>query len=74
MSDIPLIDFSPCAVTIDAINEQSEAFHKLAEDIVKAFSSVGFLHLKNHGIGTDTVSELYRSIIKLLGTTLAKYV
>ena len=59
ISGIPLVDFS--AMSIDhahAPNPQDESVQTLCAHIHRAFSTVGFVYLKNHGIGQDQVTWL----------------
>ena len=56
MADIPVVDFSLYSVDKDLIHEDSEFTRQLADDIANAFSTVGFLYLKNHGISSEVVS------------------
>ena len=54
---IPVIDFS--AMGLQNKNqpwaENSNAVKDLAEELYNAFSTVGFVYLKNHGIPQETV-------------------
>ena len=40
----------------DPLNENSEAIKELADQVYQAFSSIGFVCLKNHGIPQEMVS------------------
>ncbi|EDO40749.1 predicted protein [Nematostella vectensis] len=49
-SAIPIVDFSVFGVHKDNIDDTSEEAHNLGAEILRAFSSVGFVYLRNHGI------------------------
>ena len=63
---IPVIDFSRFA-SVSATTQQRR---ETAKEIVTAFKEVGFVYLKNHGIGEDVVNNAFkkvRTIVPLSG-------
>lgn len=57
ISGIPVVDFSAMSLkNKDALNENDEAIKDLANQIYQAFSTIGFVYLKNHGIPQEVVS------------------
>ena len=58
VSGIPLVDFS--AMSIEHASHPSvndEAVKALAAKVFQAFSTVGFVYLKNHGIPQEQVTH-----------------
>ena len=57
--EIPVIDFALFGLNseIEDINLKSDDLQKLASEIVLTSSTVGFVYLKNHGIGGNEVSQ-----------------
>jgi len=39
----------------DPLNENKEAVNIVADQLYRAFSTIGFVYLKNHGIPQETV-------------------
>ena len=57
ISGIPVVDFSAMSLkNKDTLNEKDEAIKDLANQIYHAFSTIGFVYLKNHGIPQEVVS------------------
>ena len=58
MDNIPVVDFSAMN-SMKATHEDcsSAAIKQLADDIYQAFSTVGFVYLKNHGISQGKVTN-----------------
>ena len=58
-SSIPVVDFSQMSVEKGTDHEDyaSESIQQLADEIHRAFSTVGFVYLKNHGIPQEKVRE-----------------
>ena len=55
-SRIPVVDFSAMGLqNKDSLNESSEAVKALADQLYHAFSTIGFVYLKNHGIPQEMV-------------------
>ena len=56
-SHIPVVDFSCLSLKrqTSELSMQEEGIHSLAEQIYDAFSNIGFVYLKNHGISQDQV-------------------
>ena len=57
-SSIPVVDFSQMnveKVTEDDSPESIESIQQLADEIHRAFSTMGFVYLKNHGIPQEKV-------------------
>lgn len=53
MDTIPIVDFGPSEGAAD--DPSSEALNRLADEIYQAFSTVGFVYIKNHGISQEKV-------------------
>ena len=53
-TEIPVVDLSP------AYSDKLEDRTRLAEEIARAFETVGFLYAKNHGVDKAIVDEAYR--------------
>ena len=57
VNGIPVVDFSTMGLqNQDPLSENSEAVKELADQIYHAFSTIGFVYLKNHGIPQEMVS------------------
>ena len=57
VSGIPVVDFGAMSLkNKDTLNESDEAIKDLANQIYQAFSTIGFVYLKNHGIPQEVVS------------------
>lgn len=55
-SQIPVVDFSAMSLeNADPLNENKEAVNIVADQLYRAFSTIGFVYLKNHGIPQETV-------------------
>ena len=69
MYKIPMVDFSAMS-SLKATSEDfsSAAIKQLADEIYQAFSTVGFVYLKNHGIsqGKVTASSFSARILLLI--------
>ncbi|XP_048578865.1 2-oxoglutarate-Fe(II) type oxidoreductase ppzD isoform X2 [Nematostella vectensis] len=59
-SAIPIVDFSVFGVHKDNIDDTSEEAHNLGAEILRAFSSVGFVYLRNHGIPESKVEDVQK--------------
>ena len=57
-SSIPVVDF--CQMSVEKVTEDDspESIQQLADEIHRAFSTMGFVYLKNHGIPQEKVREL----------------
>ncbi|XP_077986152.1 uncharacterized protein LOC144440640 [Glandiceps talaboti] len=56
-SDIPVIDFSAYSLDKDMVCEEN--LQSLVDEIHHAFSTIGFIYLKNHGIHPEQVNNMY---------------
>ncbi|EDO30885.1 predicted protein [Nematostella vectensis] len=65
-SAIPIVDFSVFGVHKDNIDDTSEEAHNLGAEILRAFSSVGFVYLRNHGIPESKQNGLIRVAVVLI--------
>lgn len=58
VSGIPLVDFSAMSVEHEMVSSYSDdQVLEIARQIHQAFSTVGFVYLKNHGISQNTVRK-----------------
>ena len=56
-SEIPVLDFDVFKVGSTAdVGQPSNDVRELAQNLVHAFQTVGFVYLKNHGISQSQVS------------------
>ena len=54
---IPVVDFSALSVeNKDPFSEISKGIQDLVDQVYQAFSTIGFVYLKNHGIPQEMVS------------------
>ncbi|XP_077986048.1 uncharacterized protein LOC144440545 [Glandiceps talaboti] len=56
-SEVPVVDFS--AYSVDRNSPDSELFPKLIDDVHDAFTTIGFVYLKNHGIDERTIKNAF---------------
>ena len=60
ISGIPVVDFSAMGLqNKDPLNENNEAIKELADQVYQAFSTIGFVYLKNHGIPQEMVGFFF---------------
>ena len=57
-SSIPVVDFSQMSVEKVTEDDSPESIQQLADEIHRAFSTVGFVYLKNHGIPQEKVRKV----------------
>ena len=56
-SQIPVVDFSAMSLeNEDPLNENKQAVKVVADQLYRAFSTIGFAYLQNHGISEQMVS------------------
>ena len=58
-SHIPIVDLGPLmALTSDPVtwSPDDEVIRTLSDDIIKAFTDIGFVYVINHGISQEMVS------------------
>ncbi|XP_078356702.1 uncharacterized protein LOC144641550 [Oculina patagonica] len=77
ISGIPVVDFSAMSLkNKHALNENDEAIKDLADQIYQAFSTIGFVYLKNHGIPQEVIDsgfEVYDKFFSLSADVKKKY-
>ena len=58
ISGIPVVDFSAMSFIQNdsSMRENSDAVKQLADHVHQAFSTIGFVYLKNHGIPQEKVA------------------
>lgn len=57
--EIPVVDFNALNLeNKDPFSEVSKEIEDLADQVYQAFSTIGFVYLKNHGIPQEMVSDL----------------
>lgn len=75
--DIPIVDFSVMSVEHkDPLKENFEAVKIVADEVYQAFSTIGFVFLKNHGIPQETVDVVFKTydeFFNLSSEVKAKY-
>ena len=55
---IPVVDFSAMSLeNKDPLSKNNETIKDLADQVYQAFSTIGFVYLKNHGIPQEMVSS-----------------
>lgn len=60
--EIPVVDFSAMSIKHkDPLNENLEAVRIVADQMHQAFSTIGFVYLKNHGIPEETVDLVFKT-------------
>lgn len=63
VSGIPLVDFSAMSVEHEMVSSYSDdQVLEIARQIHQAFSTVGFVYLKNHGISQNTVRKHFLGV------------
>ena len=63
-TEIPIVDFNAMSLEHeDPLKESFEAVKILADQVFQAFSTIGFVYLKNHGIPQETVSNATTTVI-----------
>lgn len=70
VSGIPVVDFAALSVDHETISASDERVQAIARQIHEAFSTVGFVYLKNHGITQAKVDETFNVMDKFF--TLSK--
>ena len=56
VSEIPIVDFSSYKLNVsEKYDELNPEINKLAQEIYDAFTTVGFVYIKNHGIPDSEV-------------------
>ena len=60
---IPIVDFSCMSLDTTTTTRNNAAFHQLAQEIHTAFSTVGFVYLKNTGISDAKVQKRYSTLM-----------
>ena len=69
VTDIPVVDFSAMSLdNKDPLSENGQAIRIVANEVYRAFSTTGFVYLKNHGISKEAVcTEQNSKLIRTLG-------
>ena len=62
-STIPIIDLS--AMCLGKTAESSTEIRQLADEIYRAFCTVGFVYIKNHGIPREKVRISFLGLVLL---------
>ena len=52
---VPVVDFSAYSLNIEREEVDVQAYQALAVDLHRAFSTIGFVYLQNHGIPGEQV-------------------
>ena len=68
-TDIPVVDFSAFSLDKDAKQLNRDELHTVGSKLIDAFSQIGFVYLKNHGISEKLVSLVqvfYNPITKIV--------
>jgi len=62
VTNIPIVDFSAMSLEHkDPLKENIQAVKILAQQVHQAFSTIGFVYLKNHGIPQKTVDSVFET-------------
>lgn len=56
MAAIPVIDLAPYSLSVPVHEVDPKALQELGDELCKAFTTFGFVYLKNHGIPQNIVS------------------
>ena len=56
IESIPQIDFAAYGLHVDTKNVSQKQLEALAHEICRAYRTVGFVYLKNHGIPEEKVN------------------
>ena len=66
ISGIPVIDFSAMSLTHnDPLKKNPEVVKELADQVYQAFTTIGFVYLKNHGIPQEVASTYMHTVHEL---------
>ncbi|XP_013412357.1 UPF0676 protein C1494.01 isoform X1 [Lingula anatina] len=57
---IPIVDIKAFDITKEENEVDRKDLEKLANDVFKAFSTIGFVYVKNHGIPQDQIDNIFR--------------
>ncbi|XP_013409675.1 UPF0676 protein C1494.01-like [Lingula anatina] len=60
LSWIPIIDLKVFDITKEENEVDRKDLEKVANDVFKAFSTIGFVYIKNHGIPQDQIDNIFR--------------
>ena len=64
---IPVVDFSAMSLeNKNPLSDNGEAIIDLADQVYQAFSTIGFVYLKNHGIPQEMVSSKYERTLYVI--------
>ena len=55
MDYVPQIDFAAYGIDVDVDSVKTDVLTDLAQEVYNAFSTIGFVYLKNHGISEKKV-------------------
>ena len=67
ISGIPVVDFSAMSLKHkDPLKENAEAVKELADQVYQAFTTIGFVYLKNHGIPQEVASTYMHTYINYI--------
>ena len=62
---IPIVDFSSCnTFDFSNIHETNTEIKNIAQEIIDAFTKIGFVYIKNHGIPQSQVCHHLRAFVK----------
>lgn len=77
VSRIPVVDFSAMSLEHkEPLRENVQSLEILADQVYQAFSTIGFVYLKNHGIPQQTVDSVFKTFdqfFNLSSEVKAKY-
>lgn len=59
MATIPVIDLAPYSLSVPADGVDAKVLKEIADQLCNAFTTVGFVYLKNHGIPQNIVEEVF---------------
>ncbi|XP_078359493.1 uncharacterized protein LOC144643969 [Oculina patagonica] len=71
ISGIPVVDFSAMSLEHNnPLSKNADDVKKLADQVYQAFSTIGFVYLKNHGIPQEIIDSTFETFDKFFNLSL----